>query len=65
MTWDRHTWDRELGRRDRAEIEPVPRKRPKRRHAVGCFDDEGKLECVCAGSVQFADHPDFEPGGHR
>ena len=62
MGWDRHAWDRELGRRDRAELlDPPPkRKRPARRHARLCYDAEGQLDCVCQGSVQWADSPDWD-----
>ncbi len=61
MGWDRHAWDHELGRRDRAEEldEPPPKPRPERRHARLCYTEDGQLDCVCQGSVQWADHPDW------
>lgn len=62
MAWDRHAWDRELGRRDRAELlDPPPRQeRAPVRHSAGCYDDEGKLECVGCNGGLWHSHPDWD-----
>ena len=61
---DAKAYDDAMGELDRAELlDPPPaRKRPPRRHAALCYDDEGQLDCQCYGGVQWADHPSW--GNH-
>lgn len=59
---DAQAYDAAMGRLDRAELlDRIPKPpRPQRRHAALCYTADGQLDCVCSGSVQWADHPDWD-----